>query len=65
MKVGDLVELSAAGEASKYYGTFTGYLGIVLGIHHGEWRVCWYNKPGWKNVHVGRRYLKHVKAPKK
>lgn len=63
MKVGDLVELSAAGKASKYYDTFIGCHGIVLEHKRSAWYVHWF-KQGWSKVLVSRRNLKHVRVSK-
>ena len=67
MKIGDLVELSAAGEKSSYYKYYTGLCGIVLRHHRNRWVVQWFNQDGTLPPYrpfIERCYLKHRKKKK-
>jgi hypothetical protein len=65
MKVGDLVELSAAGQRTQYYGALRNEKGMVIKYdHRGNWVIHWFGQEGqWSPwaPRIKRRFLKHVK----
>jgi len=67
VQVGDLVELSAAGEKLSYYEHYTGLYGIVLRLKHCCWVVQWFRSDGrlppYRPI-IERRHLKHLKKKK-
>tara|TARA_R100000008_G_scaffold84647_1_gene72619 strand:+ start:268 stop:486 length:219 start_codon:yes stop_codon:yes gene_type:complete len=67
MKVGDLVELSAAGKKIQCNGIFVGLLGIIVQQYSGwsnPYRIHWIGKGTFRGVWFKRRELKHVRKQK-
>ena len=65
MKVGDLVELSAAGKKIQCNRMFVGLIGVVVQEgNYGEtdpYRIHWVGKGTFRGVWFKRRELKHVR----
>lgn len=70
MKVGDLVELSAAGKKIQSNYLVIGFVGVVQKISDNDailypYKVYWFQKPNFKCPNYGRRELKFVKKMNK
>jgi len=65
VKVGDLVELSAAGKKIQCNSTFVGLIGIITQHHRAysnPYQIHWVGKGKFRGVWFKRRELKHVKS---
>ena len=70
MKVGDLVELSAAGKKIQSNYLVLGLVGVVREISDNDrilypYKVYWLQKPNLRLTNFGRRELKFVKKMNK
>ena len=63
MKVGDLVEMSAAGKKVQAFISIKDKWGMVLEYHRlGAWNVSWNTKNGQHKTWMKRSHIKHLKA---
>jgi len=63
MKVGDLVEMSAAGKKVQVFTSFKDKWGMVVEQgRHGSWNVSWNAKNGQHKAWMKRSHIKHLKA---
>ena len=63
MKVGDLVEMSAAGKKVQVFANFIDKWGMVVEQgSHDSWNISWNAKNGQHKVWMKRSHIKHLKT---
>lgn len=62
MKVGDLVEMSAAGKKVQAFASIKDKWGMVVEQGRYGWNVSWNAKNGQHKAWMKRSHIKHLKA---